>query len=516
MYRLLCTCRLLVVLLLCTAAFADELPELIVKLVSPLTNSEYGRTIVPLGDQNDDGYDDFLVWSNKGTYLYYGGNPPQGVPALQIDSLQSFVSNCGDINGDGYDDFASNGRSPSDWRLNIYYGGPAIDTMVDLRLGLHTIWPVGYTVNTGDINRNGVPDLVNWHQDDKAVLFFELESSVDSAPDMIINPLDLLGQPISNVTFFGYEMVSGDFNGDSMGDLAVGLTKTTQSQESGQVLIYFGGTSFDSIPDLQLSRPDGPVDGWYNFGDVLVSLRRTSGPSYSDLYVSSGAAYFDSLGYTFRGGSPMDSVADLTLLHECRNAANAGDLNSDGSDDLIIGRPTPSSGSGYVMIFYGGPDMDSIPDLRIYNADIPEYNTEFGYDVAGVGDVNGDGVDDFAFSTLLAANEYGVYVFSGTGQGTAVDDGSDNGLPSRYVLHQNHPNPFNPVTTISFELPVSSDVRLDIYNVMGRKVSSPINQRLGAGRHMVIWEAGQYASGVYLYRLTAGKFVQTRKMVLVR
>lgn len=89
-------------------------------------------------------------------------------------------------------------------------------------------------------------------------------------------------------------------------------------------------------------------------------------------------------------------------------------------------------------------------------------------------------------------------------------------LPSSYSLHQNYPNPFNPSTTIKYEVPRTSDVRLSVFDMLGRKVSVLVNQRRDAGVHEVKFDGSGLSSGVYLFRLQAGGFVQTRKLVLLQ
>jgi hypothetical protein len=89
-------------------------------------------------------------------------------------------------------------------------------------------------------------------------------------------------------------------------------------------------------------------------------------------------------------------------------------------------------------------------------------------------------------------------------------------MPQEYYLHQNNPNPFNPSTTIKYELPKSSEVRLSVYDMLGREVSVLVNERRDAGVHEVKFESSNLASGVYFYRLRAGDFVQTRKLLLCR
>ena len=89
-------------------------------------------------------------------------------------------------------------------------------------------------------------------------------------------------------------------------------------------------------------------------------------------------------------------------------------------------------------------------------------------------------------------------------------------LPTEFALHQNYPNPFNPATEISFSLPNAADVKLEIFNIMGQRVATLADQHLEAGNHGVIWDGSHVASGVYFYRLEAGDFVESRKMVLLK
>ncbi len=100
--------------------------------------------------------------------------------------------------------------------------------------------------------------------------------------------------------------------------------------------------------------------------------------------------------------------------------------------------------------------------------------------------------------------------------------GDDDGiLPVSFSLDQNYPNPFNPSTTITFSLPVRSDVKLTVYNLLGQEVKQLINGIMPSGHHVIEWNgknsAGkQVSTGAYLYRLTAGDYVETRKMLLLK
>ncbi len=90
------------------------------------------------------------------------------------------------------------------------------------------------------------------------------------------------------------------------------------------------------------------------------------------------------------------------------------------------------------------------------------------------------------------------------------------GVPSNYSLSRNYPNPFNPTTTIKFGLPVSDYVSLIVYDLLGREVATLVNENKPAGYHTVEFNAGNLPSGVYLYKLSAGKFSKTEKMILMK
>jgi hypothetical protein len=89
-------------------------------------------------------------------------------------------------------------------------------------------------------------------------------------------------------------------------------------------------------------------------------------------------------------------------------------------------------------------------------------------------------------------------------------------LPAEFSLEQNYPNPFNPSTTIMYQLPRSSMVRLSVYDVLGREVAVLVDERKNAGSYEVKFDAVGLASGVYLYRLQAGEYVGTKKLLLIK
>ena len=101
-------------------------------------------------------------------------------------------------------------------------------------------------------------------------------------------------------------------------------------------------------------------------------------------------------------------------------------------------------------------------------------------------------------------------------EATSVDRIDDSAVPNKYVLEQNYPNPFNPSTVISFSVAKQSNVSLTIFNSLGQFVEELVNDELSAGNYNVQWRAGNLASGVYYYTLSASNFRESKKMILIK
>ena len=98
---------------------------------------------------------------------------------------------------------------------------------------------------------------------------------------------------------------------------------------------------------------------------------------------------------------------------------------------------------------------------------------------------------------------------------TGVQNVSSN-VPSVYKLYNNYPNPFNPATKIKFDLPKNSYVKINVFDVTGRMINEIVNQNLSAGSYETEFNGSNLSSGIYYYRIEAGDFVETKKMILVK
>ncbi len=122
------------------------------------------------------------------------------------------------------------------------------------------------------------------------------------------------------------------------------------------------------------------------------------------------------------------------------------------------------------------------------------------------------------YTITLGPWESVVYVLSDTliKLVTSVSDDADRGIPDEFTLHQNYPNPFNPGTTIRYSLPKATQVTLNIYDMLGRRVATVVDDFHNAGSHQRYFDASHLSSGMYFYRIEAGEFVEVKKMMYVR
>jgi len=105
----------------------------------------------------------------------------------------------------------------------------------------------------------------------------------------------------------------------------------------------------------------------------------------------------------------------------------------------------------------------------------------------------------------------------------AADEPMENGvsIPDHFYLDHNYPNPFNPITTIQFGLPVNSSVRLEVFNILGQRVATLVDRQMPAGHHVVQWDGtsdggGSVSSGIYFYRIQSAEFFESKKMLMLK
>jgi hypothetical protein len=214
-------------------------------------------------------------------------------------------------------------------------------------------------------------------------------------------------------------------------------------------------------------------------------------------------------------------------------------------DNIYLGLPAPYLAISQDSIIFdttavGGTDTMAI---EIQNVGLQEFTVQNIISPGGIFTVdrtnfpvgaNSHEIVNFVFSPPTAGNFAGIAsivhnapnldtvkisLIGTTGTPSGIDDIVN--LPKTYKVSQNYPNPFNPVTRIFYELPRVSEVRLVVYNTLGQRVRTLLNDRVEAGRHWVEWnglnESGQrVSSGIYIYRFEAGDYQRVMKMILMK
>jgi hypothetical protein len=165
-----------------------------------------------------------------------------------------------------------------------------------------------------------------------------------------------------------------------------------------------------------------------------------------------------------------------------------------------------------------------------YNFATLKYTWSTGAQVGAMMMYNGTGSNyDAGNSIAVTSNGSGVYVCGPSeGSGTSGDiavvkysqlvgiENIESELPNDFSLSQNYPNPFNPATNIKFSIPVSSNVKITVFDVQGKLVDELVNKEMNPGVYVVDWDASALSSGTYFYTIRTESFTETKKMILIK
>ncbi len=210
--------------------------------------------------------------------------------------------------------------------------------------------------------------------------------------------------------------------------------------------------------------------------DIAVISTDSNGDTiWTKTYFESGVTIANSIASTYDGGYIIAAIS-------------------------IVGGPTSSS---IIKINSNGDSLWSTKIIDsaqfLYCRSIVQ-TEDGGYVVAGYNQSPNSGLDVFLCKL---------------GEVTDIDE-EITSLPENVALHQNYPNPFNASTIISFKLKEPEYVNLSVYDLLGRKVGTLTNGYLTSGNHNVVWGAEEYNSGVYFYKLLAGNYSDTKRMILIK
>jgi hypothetical protein len=275
--------------------------------------------------------------------------------------------------------------------------------------------------------------------------------------------------------------------------------------------------------DQQLSA-DVTCDGTVSAYDAAILLQHVVGIDVSTLSCI-GQWVFDYVGTLVDyHGLDYYCVANLqtTLLVEDFEAALRGDVTQNYAPKSVVGVTPDVVFRGRSATIHLGSDVYSatleLVGVTARDVIVPEGMESAWNAVDGVTRIAVAGAEamDAAITVIVDSGE-NLELYGNVNEVPfATRTVKVPVIPAEYSLAQNYPNPFNPETTIEFGMPDDAQVKVTVFNVLGQVVTSLVDSELPAGYHVVTWDASDMASGVYFYRIQAGEYTATKRMVLMK
>lgn len=467
--------------------------------------SNFGITLKQVSDMNEDGRPDLLVGDNAiGNFVLPNGEKGTvgGMVHLLDGNDGSLIRNF----------WMQDAASPDSYGSNM--------------------------VELGDVNGDDIPDFaISAPRRDTGAENDHFEGRVDIVSGKDGSLLKILTSPNEEISvFFGMALSGGgDYNGDGIPDVIATSFEELypEAEESyrntGRVFVLSGEPEYD--PDSDSDSTDVamktifaenfdvtefPDDRWtlysenesatWHLGNPDVSFSSIDDQNLNSMMVEPATEQFESLYSSPISIQDSAAVVSFWLYQETpdnysfEKATLAVGLGNQGTTDYFWDNYINGEGltAGWQEITLKLNEFDFIES---YTGD--DIQLAFLYSGSDGG--------------MIAIDSIRVMVPDSSGSDdvdTSLDEQLDGA--NTYSLSQNYPNPFNPSTTITFELPKISKVKIEVFDMLGRKVSTLLNTRKKAGMHSVTFDASSLSSGMYIYRIQAGDFTKTRKLTLIK
>jgi hypothetical protein len=479
----------------------------------PKTVSPYALQCAPaFGDIDGDGQGEVVATSSgltSGGYIYAyhkDGTAVTGFPITHGYTTRTPV--LADLNNDGKMEIVVSLRSPAS--IYVYKGDGTVMTGWPKPIGSV---PASSSA-VGDINGDGQPEVI-------AEAYYGIYAWKANGDSLTGFPYILPG---SNTLSYSSPVLA-DLNNDGKREIIFG---THILSGGGNVFVLkYDGTLMTGWPQPASSWIYGPPAVGYIDGDNQLDI------AIGDQILS--ASPMDWLwGWKSNGTAltgfpvgPLNAINDQALL---------GDINNDNTTELIIDdNTTDVQGYGKYLCYKG--DGSPLSGWPIITTGTSFFNTPLIFDIDhnAILDIMGQGIESISSNPYtniylwntgytFAANKIQIPMWQYNSRHNGVYGDNDllgispvsGNIPDAFKLRQNFPNPFNPSTMISFDVPKTSHVKLTVCDIIGREVETLLDEVKSAGSYNVSWNATRYSSGVYFYKLETPDHFETKKMVLVK
>jgi hypothetical protein len=395
------------------------------------------------------------------------------------------VHNAGDVNGDGFDDllFSSN-NSGTARRVFVKLGGSDLASSRSIALDYSGAGGGGVPGMSFASLGKGTGAAHDFAVADGRRVFVHRGRAV-VGPDPVVWTADATLTQLQNAgefreSFGLHGIAVGDFDGDGMIDIAVasGFSYNADNPEHGvkTIHLYYGQPGFTAEPDELFGVPLAP----------FTHAQTHGGSEWAPLW---------------RG--------------ELLTVPGVG---PDAADRLLVGSGGSISGNALLYRYTEG-GMAPVLTLHGPNSIVPlgGHNTStLLRRQSAAGDFTGDGRINVILPQLLDRNWRGSPVYRYTLDPLVISAEPEPGIITRFALHGAFPNPFNPTTTIVYDVPADAHVAIDVYDLLGRRVELLLDARMPAGQHRLVWDAGARPSGTYMLRMRSAGEVLVRTLVLMK
>ncbi len=498
---------LLFVIIVSTEAYAQFDTVIFVKKAP-----YWKEAVIYMGDQNDDGYDDFILCvqdANEGpngiANLYYGGNPISNTPVVKIPYTAPTTTTACDVNRDGYRDLVVQRKGTIKPPIvDFYFGGPGIDTIVDFTFIWHDTlsdvlgmmgrhWPI-------DFDGDGFEELVIFDgYNTENLTFFNDKIHFFPTDSLFITQkyykLELY--PDTSYSFYRPSVTFTDIDGDHKTDFSIIVRKkhAPQTYPDYKARFFYGNDNYD-------------FSGFYEMPDTMEYVELTyfiqdlNNDGKGEIIFNNPGTHPDWFMDVFSFGSrPPNFTVEQginTQAYPWAAAFSPGDINADGCNDML--RPMPY----YIMNLYlGGYPMQE-ERTKVYSTS-GNYSINFG---GRIGDVDGDGVDDICIGENGFTEHPGIappgniYIIKGTRSPVSVKEEHSSATTDTQLILNISPNPTSSMLNVAYNLPYEGDVKIDIHDITGKKVYSS-SHREDSGEHVAVLEISRIvrSSGVYILTL---------------